>query len=218
MPRKLLLTIIEDASKEPLEFPMEHVLGEALPILGAHRNQEDLAMFQRFLDHSNEYVSRGATQSLYRFHRYYDLIRDPLDVVEKSGWHAMTVAEKHILAIEQLDAEVNNGRFAQYYFNSTGDHWQEAHNGLAAIGAEGRHRLMLSTIETFGDVKPAVDRNTRTTQLSRIVRKKDDPFNEQDSLWYKIKNENLDRLIFNYNLANLEGRNKAESSKDNLRQ
>jgi hypothetical protein len=212
VPRTRLLTIIADASKEPLEYPMDNVLEEALPLLGALRDQEDLAMLQRLLDHSNEDVSRGATEALYRFHRYYDLIRDPWDVVEKSGWHALTVVEKHILAINELDGEVNNGGFAQYYFNSSGDHWQDAHDGLAAIGAERRHRMMLATIETFGDVKPAVDRNQRTSQLSKIVRKKEDPFNEQDSLWYEIEDENLDRLIFKYNLANLEGRDKAEQS------
>lgn len=212
VPRTRLLTIIADAGKEPLEYPMDKVLEEALPLLGAHRNEEDLAMLGRLLDHSNEGVSRGATEALYQFHRFYESIRDPWDVVEKSGWHALTVAEKHILAIEQLDAEVNNGGFAQYYFNSSGDHWQDAHDGLAAIGAERRQRLMLATIETFGDVKPAADRNTRTSQLSKIVRKKEDPFNEQDSAWYKIEDENLDRLIFNYNLANLEGRGKAEQT------
>ena len=164
---------------------------------------------ERLLNHSNEDVSRGATEALYRFHRYYDLIRNPWDVVEKSGWHALTEAEKHLLAIERLDAEVNNGGFAQYYFNSSGDNWQDAHNGLAAIGAETRHRLMSATLETFGDVEPAVDRESRTSQLSKIVRKKEDPFNEQDSAWYKIKDENLDRLIFKYNLANPEGRDKA---------
>ena len=129
----------------------------------------------------------------------------------------MTVAERHLCAIEDLDAEVNNGGFAQYYFNSSGDNWQDALAGLAAIGAERRHRLMLGTVEKFGDAKPAIDRNTRTSQLSKIVRNKEDPFNEQDSAWYEIEDENLDQLKFKYNLANLEGRDKAERS-DELEQ
>ena len=212
VPRTRLLTIIAEANKEPLKYPMHNVLEGALPLLGAHRNEEDLAMFEGFLDHSNERVSRGATEALYRFHRNYDLIRDPWNVVEELGWHALTVAEKHILAIKQLDAEVNNGGFAQYYFNSSGDHWEDAQNGLTAIGATGRHRLMLATIEIFGDTKPAVDRDTRKSQLSKVVCKKEDPFNDQDSAWYKIEDENLDRLIFRYSLANLEGRHKAEQA------
>jgi hypothetical protein len=181
-----------------------------LPLLGAHRNEEDMAMFERFLNHENENVSRGATEALYRFHGYSELIRDPWDVVGKSGWDALTAAEKHVCAIQELDAEVNNGGFAQYYFNSSGDHWKDAQNGLAAIGARRRHRLMSATVDKFGDSQPAADRGTRTAQLSKLVRKKEDPFNEQDNAWYEIKDENLDRLIFKYNLAHTEGRHKAE--------
>lgn len=212
VPRTRLLTIIAEASKEPLDYPLGNVLEEALPLLGAHRNEEDLAMLEMFLDHSNEGVSRGATEALYQFYRYHDVIRDPWNVVETNGWNSLTVAEKHILAIEQLDAEIKNGGFAQYFFNSSGDHWQDAHNGLAAIGAERRYQLMSATIEQFGGVKPAADRSTRTSQLSKIARKKEDPFNEHDSAWYKIEGENIDRLIFRYNMANLEGRDKAELS------
>ena len=212
VPRTRLLTIIAEANREPLEYPMDNVLEEALPLLGAHRNVEDLAMFELFLDHENEDVSRGATVALYRFHRYYDLIRNPWDVVEKHGWDALTVAEKHICAIEELDAEVNNGGFAQYYFNSSGDHWQHAQKGLTAIGAKERHQLMSATVRKFGDSIPSVDRDTRTSQLSKIVRNKEDPFNEQDSAWYKIEDESLDRLMFKYNLANLDGRDKAEQT------
>lgn len=210
VPRARLLTLIAEANKEPIEFPMDNTLEQALPLLSAHRNREDLAMCQRFLDHSNEKVSRGAIEALYRFHRYGDRIRDLWNVEEKLGWHALTEAEKHSLAIEQLDAEVNNGGFAQYYFNSSGDHWMDAQDGLAAIGAKEHHQLLVATIEIFGTTRPAADRDTRTSQLSRIVRKREDPFNEQDSAWYEITDENLDRLICKYNLANLEGRDGVE--------
>lgn len=212
VPRPRLLAIIAETNQEPLEYPLDNVLEEALPLLGAHRNEEDLPMFERFLDHENEDVSRGATIALYRFHRYDDLIRNPWDVVEKNGWEALTVAEKHICAIEELDAEVNNGGFAQYYFNSSGDHWEHAQAGLATIGAKERHQLMSATVKTFRDSMPSNDRDTRTSQLSKIVHNKEDPFNQQDSTWYKIKDENLDRLMFKYNLANLNGREKAEQT------
>lgn len=210
VPRSRLLSIIAEARKEPIEYPMDNILEKALQLLGKYRNEEDLAMIERFLDHSNKKVSRGATAALYHYHQYYDLIRNPWDVVERSGWDALTVAEKHILSIEQLEAEVSNGGFAQYYFNSSGDHWQHAYDGLATIGAEKRRQLMLATIEAFGNIKPATDRSNRTSQLSKIVRQSEDPFNKQDSAWYKIADENLDRLIFKYNLANLDGRNKTE--------
>ncbi len=82
--------------------------------------------------------------------------------------------------------------------------------GWRQIGAEKRHRLMLATLESFGPNRPAADRETRTSQLAKIVRKKENPYNDQDREWYKTVDEHLDRLILRYNLANLKGRNKAE--------
>jgi HEAT repeat protein len=197
VPRARLLAIIGEANKEPLDS----VLEQALPLLGGHRNEKDLVILERFLEHENEDVSRGATEALYRFHRYYDLIRDPWEIVKNSGWNALTAAEKHICAIEHLDAEVDNGGFAQYFFNSSGDNWQDALNGLVAIGAKRRHQIMLATVEKFGDTKPAADIDMRRSQLAQVVRESEDPFNEHDSAWYDVEDENLDRLLFKYNLG-----------------
>lgn len=209
VPRVRLLSIIEEAGKEPLEYPMDNVMEHALPLLAAHHDVADLETLERFLNHENEDVSRGAISALYRYHRYHELIRDPWDIVEQHGWDHLTVAEKHLCAIEELNAEVNNGGFAQYYFNSYGDHWQDAQKGLIAIGAKGRYEILTETIGQFGQTNPSTNREARTAQLSKLVRKKEDPFSRQDNEWYRIKNENLDRLMFHYNIAHLEGRYKA---------
>lgn len=212
IPRARLLTLIDEASKEPMEYPMDSVLEEALSHLGRHRVGEDLPTLERLVDHPNEDVSRGAIKGLYFHHRYFEVIRNPWNVVEADGWDALTEAEKHICAIEELDAEVNNGGFAQYYFNSTGNHWKDALDGLKAIGATKRHEMMVATIERFGQPGPPSNRDARNARLSKIVRKKEDPFNEQDSAWYQTDDEPLDRLMFRYNLANMKGRRKGEQN------
>ncbi len=210
VPRVRLLTLIEEASKEPIEYPMDNVLEGALSLLGRHRMAEDLSTLERLVEHTNEDVSRGAIKGLYSYHLYFETIRDPWDVVKTDGWNSLTDAEKHICAIEELDGEVNNGGFAQYYFNSGGNHWKDALNGLAAIGATKRHKIMAATIEKFGQAEPSSIRDARNSQLSKVVRKKEDPFNKQDTAWYKTEGEPLDRLMFRYNLANMHGRKKAE--------
>lgn len=210
IPRPRLLELINEASKDPVAYPMDNVLEGALYLLGQHRMEEDLPTLERLVDHPNEDVSHGAIKGLYAYHQYFDVIRNPWDVVEADGWDALTEAEKHICAIEELDAEVDNGGFAQYYFNSAGDRWQDALNGLAAVGAPKRHETMATTIEKFGHTTPSPVRDARSSQLSKVVRKKEDPFNEQDAAWYKTEDEPIDRLMFRYNLANMQGRTKAE--------
>ena len=208
IPRSRLLTLIDEASSEPIEYPMDNVLEGALSLLGNHRMEEDLPTLERLVDHPNEDVSRGAFKGLYTYHRFFELVRSPWDVVESDGWDALTEAERHLCAIERLDAEVNNGGFAQYYFNGSGDHWQEALMGLEAIGASKRHEAMAGTVEMFGQSGPSSVRDTRNSQLAKIVRKKEDPFTKQDTAWYQTKDEPLERLMFRYNLANIKGRAK----------
>lgn len=212
VPRSRLLTLITNANKEPKKFPMANVVREALPLLAAHRQDEDLPMFERFLDSDNEDLTRGSTEALYRFHQYSERIRNLWDVGRKNGWDALTVAEKHLCAIEELEAEVSNGGFAQYYFNPSGDHWEYAQAGLAQIGAKEHYKVMSASVKSFGSAMPSADHGTRTSQLSKIVRIKEEPFIEQDNAWYAIENENLNRLTFKYNMVNLDGREKVEQA------
>lgn len=208
VPRTRLLALIADADQDPLKYPLDNILEEALPLLAAHREAEDLPLLERYLDHENVDVSRGAIVALYRYHRYYERIRNPWDVVREQGWAALTEVEKYICALGELDSEVSNGGFAQYYFNSSGDHWKDAERGLAAIGAPKRHKLLLNTVKRFGVTEPAADRKARQTQLSKVVRQQENPFTDQDAAWYETHDENLNRLLFKYNLANLAGRSK----------
>ncbi len=75
-----------------------------MPLLAEHRDEDDLALLERLLEHKNENVTQGATEALYRFYRYRERVRDPREALKDSGWHGLTLAEKHILAIEELDA------------------------------------------------------------------------------------------------------------------
>ncbi len=208
VPREKLLQLITELKNGPMEYPRTKMLRASLSLLGGHRMSEDLSLLEQFLDSPDEAVTEGAVKGLYQFHSFSETIRDAWEVENEKGWQALTKAEKHILAIEILNNEVNNGGFTQYYFNSSGDQWVDALAGLDAIGAVKHRELMLRTLSIFPDRKPSTSRDDRSEQLAKIVRRKEDPFHDEDSVWYKLKEENLDKLMLRYNLANLEGRQK----------
>ncbi len=208
VPRLKLLYLIEQLRQGPLEYPRDNMLEETLALLGKCRRSEDLVILERLLDHENEDVVMGAIRGLYHYHRLAETTRDPWEIINGKGWTALTPAERHICAIKSLDNEIHNGGFAQYYFNSSGDHWADALAGLDSIGAVKHRELVLLTLKRFPDAAPADEGSIRSGQLSKIVRKQEDPFNEQDSAWYKLKEENLDKLMLRYELANLQGRQK----------
>jgi hypothetical protein len=52
-----------------------------------------------------------------------------------SGFRSITEAERIVLCVENLEGEVNNGGFDQYFFNSEGELPRETPAALEAIGA-----------------------------------------------------------------------------------
>ncbi|MEM7391764.1 MAG: HEAT repeat domain-containing protein [Verrucomicrobiota bacterium] len=69
IPRTRLITLIDEAGKEPIDYPMDNILEGALPLLGRHRMKKDLPTLEELVDHPNDDVSRGAIMGLYAYHR-----------------------------------------------------------------------------------------------------------------------------------------------------
>lgn len=205
--RARILELVRDASKEPIEYPKSALVEGALMILGKYRNDQDLPLLERMVDNPNRDVSKGAIQGLRAYHRRSEKVRDGWDIIATEGWEALTDVEKHIYAIRDLDDEVVNGGFAQYYFNSSGDQWNDALSGLKIIGATKRSAILEATVAKFGPVPPSADREERQAQLSKIVRKEEAPFQEQDSSWYGLEDEEpLEKLMFRYERTQTEDR------------
>lgn len=206
VPRQQLLTLIEETELKPLdEYPVDYILDASLNMLGSYRNPEDLPRLEAALESENSKVVLGAVIGLYRFHDVFNRIRNVYDVIQSEGWVALTDVERRVMSVEELDGEVNNGGFAQYFFNSGGNNWQDALAGLEAMGAKGRAAAFKQVLARFPDGKPAVDRDIRGQQLAKILEEGDDPFAAQDKAWYD-SDENLDRLLYRYNMANIKAR------------
>lgn len=65
-------------------------------------------------------------------------------------------------------ADVNNGGFEQYYFNSYGDQAKRVPSALRLIGAGQMAELVERANAVFGPEGPPEDRTTRQTQLEEI--------------------------------------------------
>jgi len=211
VPRERVIAIMQDAIRESkdtekLDWTTKQILKYSLALLGGRYNKKDLALLMEMLEHPCEEISMGAIKGLKRHYKYDKLIRDYWDVFEKNGWDSLTEAEKNIIALEMLDEEIDNGGFEQYFFNSSGDYWQNALNGLDAIGATKHKNVFVKVIEKFGKSSPSKNCSDRREQLATIINENEDIFEKETSVWYKNETELLQPLIFKYNINNLEGR------------
>lgn len=99
---------------------------------------------------------------------------------------ALTEAQKTFYYNQNLEREINNGGFNQYFINSSGDFAHETINSLRTIGANHTAEILQSAIDQFPDKKVPLDRDKRTELVGQI----EDTANEK---W-----EGLDQMFFEY--------------------
>lgn len=183
--REKVQSLIETYVGREMEYPNTYVLGESLALLGRFRNAADAGTLEEYSNHEDERVSDGAAQGLVAFHDLQGFEDRIWEQERNNGWGALSKEQQMYLAVFWLNAEVNNGGHSQYFFNSAGDHWQLALDGLKAMGLKERLKIFEGVLKLFGDKKPLTDRDKRQNQRSRVYSKDEDAFDEFDSAYFE---------------------------------
>lgn len=103
---------------------------------------------------------------------------------------ALSPGFQAIYATWWLEAEVNNGGFNQYFFNSTGQFAKEAAAGFERLGASEHAALTRQAIAVFEHRQPVIDaaRQQGTTEaFSKTY--EDDPFAPFDDRFFKLRTD-----------------------------
>lgn len=106
-------------------------------------------------------------------------------------------AEKTFLYVEILEAEINNGGFDQYFFNSSGDHANETLESLKKIGALKTAKIVEEAFSYFPEVPIPKDNNKRRKLLEKIDTQTSEKWNELDDKFY-LYEENIGGLVLEY--------------------
>jgi hypothetical protein len=105
---------------------------------------------------------------------------------EARGEHSLTDTERRLLAAYWVEAEVNNGGFDQYFFNSAGDNAEAALAGLKDMGAAGAGALLERAMAIFPGGKPPADRFKRQQAMEQIASQSKPVWNKCDDEFYKL--------------------------------
>lgn len=195
--RNQLLALLHSLETEELSYPNDYALGEVLRLIGLFADPSDASIMDRYLSSANAQVSEGAADGLLALHGEEKFRERLFSRIESNGLASLTTPQLHCHALFMYDAEVNNGGHSQYFFNTSGMHWQEALAGLEAIGARERHALLAEALSQFGKEFPAIDRTQRKNQLAKIIRRNEDAFDEIDERYFASK-ERLEVLTAKY--------------------
>jgi Domain of unknown function (DUF4375) len=99
--------------------------------------------------------------------------------------------------IGELEAEINNGGFAQFFFNAAGDRTAQIVDALEAIGAQHTAGIVRAAVAKFpGGVVPE-DRTARQALLLETVSPGSDAFEVEDAAFLEYR-DNLENLVRRY--------------------
>ena len=121
----------------------------------------------------------------------------------EDGFKKLNAHEQVVAAIWELEAEVNNGGFNQYFFNSSGDHSAQALTALEAVGAPKFAALLRQAMSPFPDGRFSPNRNERMKQKEALPASVGKLWSDLDGQFYQYP-DNLSQLVLDYCLKNRE--------------
>ena len=112
----------------------------------------------------------------------------------------LSAAERVFYVAYTLEAEVNNGGFSQFFFNSSGEYSHEIVDAFTAIGAHKTAEICKKAVESFGVPIPT-DRQERFDMLEEYETDKvAELLSMCDGEFYSL-DEDLCRLEYDYIMA-----------------
>jgi hypothetical protein len=109
----------------------------------------------------------------------------------------LTEPQKNFYFNQNLEREINNGGFNQYFFNSSGDFTYETITSLRTIGANKTADILQQAIDQFPDSKVPKDRAKRQEILEQIEDAANEIWEQLDLAFYKYE-DNLYDLNIEY--------------------
>lgn len=91
-----------------------------------------------------------------------------LDELYTTGFGSMTRAEQNLHLVLELESEVGNGGFDQYFFNTSGNCAARTRTAIAEIGLSELQPLYERALAPFPNATPAEDRGERWQQMENM--------------------------------------------------
>jgi hypothetical protein len=139
-----------------------------------------------------DYLRLSSDQDLAREIGFY-----VLNKMVRVPFEQLSPAEQVIACLTELEMEVNNGGFHQYYWNSSGDHAQAAIGALVDLGAPNTAALLREANALLGPDGPSPDREARWEQLNALGERATELWFELDGRFYEYR-ENLQGLAASF--------------------
>ena len=107
----------------------------------------------------------------------------------------LNLSQQIVIIIENLEREINNGGFNQFYLNSSGNYANETVDYLKKIGANKTAEIVKRANAEWPNNQVPKDRTERQIVLERIEEKADPIWENCDQDFYKYPDHITDLLL-----------------------
>jgi hypothetical protein len=142
--------------------------------------------------------SENINNSIIELDNYISALCDYGNSIEK-----LNEVQKHFFFNQNLEREINNGGFKQYYFNSSGDYANETIISLKEIGANKTAAIIEKANDQFPDTIVPKNRAIRQEVLVQIEKKASEIWEELDQNFFDYEDD-LNSLNIEYIKKNKE--------------
>jgi hypothetical protein len=115
---------------------------------------------------------------------------------------ALSYPQKVLYFNQELEREVNNGGFWQYFRNTSGNFANDTIKTLRDIDANKTSKILESAIEMFPDKKVPTDKDLRNRIIDDIEDDAKEKWNELDKQFFKYE-DNLNKLNIEFVRKNI---------------
>ena len=130
-----------------------------------------------------------------------ELLSSFVDAIQRKeserGFVSLTFRERVFYLVWWLEAEVNNGGFNQFFFNSAGDYATETVEALRTIGAEQTAALAEQACDVFGPAVPSPVRAERQDQVIALSESQNATLAQLDKAFFAYP-DNLSKLLASF--------------------
>jgi hypothetical protein len=199
VPGRQLRDLLAAIKHQAGDYPGKNAYGTGLILLARAEGAGAMDVIADAQTWGGERVLADAAEAAQLASGVANAYRFVCDRIEQ-GVDELTEPQVYYLTLYWLDAEVNNGGFSQYFFNSSGDLATHAVAAAKAVGAPRLAKIIGQAVALFGDAGPDPDRDQRMNQLSQIDLK---ALRHLDDDYYACP-EKLDQMLPAYVAANAD--------------
>jgi hypothetical protein len=200
VPASQLRSLLAGLKKKATDFPFDSAYADGLILLAQMEGSRCKDLIADAEAWGNGRVKQAAAEASAIVAGVAGADQFVNELYERKGVQGLTEPQLNYLALSWLDAEVNNGGFSQYYFNSSGDLARHAAKAATAVGAPKLAKIVEDANALFGRNGPDPDRDKRMDQVSKINL---DALGELDKRYYKCP-ERLSEILPKYAAAHAE--------------